>query len=57
MNAVTQPVFFAKVALLARGASSMGADLEAVVAGNSPHSSRWLEIPLVVAQEVAGKPS
>ena len=33
-----------------------GSRTPAVLAGNSPHSSRWLEIPLVVAQAVAGKP-
>ena len=57
MNAVTQPVFFAKVALLDRGASRMGADLEAVVAVNSPVYGPGWKSPPFVAQGVAGKPA
>ena len=56
MNAVTQPVFFAKVVPLARGASGMGADLEAVVAGNSPVYGPGWKSPPFVPERVAGKP-
>ena len=36
--------------------SGPGQPQPAVLAGNSPHSSRWLETPPFVAEGVAGKP-